>query len=417
MLYYLFQYINQYFDFPGLGLFNFLTFRAACAIILSLIISLIIGRRLINVLQVLQIGETVRDLGLEGQTKKAGTPTMGGLIILASIVIPCLLFARLQNTYIIILLVTTVWLGFIGFLDDYIKVFKKDKEGLAGKFKILGQVLLGIFVGLMLYFSPNSIIRIKATPDELLKYKVKQEIYIEKPNGSVQKHYDVNAPLTTIPFLKNNEFNYTFFIQFLGENAHKYTWIIYVLMVIFIITAVSNAANLTDGIDGLATGVSAVIGAALGLFAWVSGNTIFSDYLHIMYIPNLGELLIFAGCFVGSCLGFFWYNAYPARVFMGDTGSLALGGIIAVFALCIRKELLIPVLCGIFLVENLSVMLQVAYFKYTKRKFGEGRRIFLMSPLHHHFQKKGIHENKITIRFIIVGIMLAIVSIITLKLR
>lgn len=417
MLYYLLQYLDKYFDFPGSGLFNFLTFRAACAIILSLIISLIIGRRVIGTLRELQIGESVRDLGLEGQVKKAGTPTMGGLIILASILIPCLLFARLQNTYIIILLVSTIWLGLLGFLDDYIKVFRKNKEGLAGRYKIVGQIMLGCFVGAMLYFSPHTHIRIQATQEELAHYEVKQEVYLEKSNGKVVKYHDIKAPLTTIPFFKNNEFDYRFFIQFLSENSYKYTWLVYVLFVIFIITAVSNAANLTDGIDGLATGVSAVIGATLGLLAWISGNTIFADYLNVMYIPNLGELLIFAGCFVGACLGFFWYNAYPARVFMGDTGSLALGGVIAVFALCIRKEFLIPILCGIFVVENLSVMIQVAYFKYTKRKYGEGRRIFLMSPLHHHFQKKGIHENKITVRFIIVGIMLAIVSIITLKLR
>ncbi|HNT79888.1 MAG TPA: phospho-N-acetylmuramoyl-pentapeptide-transferase [Bacteroidia bacterium] len=408
MLFYLFEYLDKAFDFPGAGVFRFISFRAAMAIITSLVISLLFGKKIIAMLHRKQVGESIRDLGLEGQKEKEGTPTMGGLIILSAILIPTLLFARIANVYIIIMLISTVWLGAIGFLDDYIKVFRKNKKGLAGKFKIAGQIGLGLIVGGILYFSDSVIVRedvILATP------------VIENSIANTSASIDIKSTKTTIPFLKNNEFNYEYLISALPGDQEIWLPIVFILAVILIVTAVSNGANITDGIDGLATGTSAIIGATLGIFAYVSGNTIFADYLNIMYIPNTGELLVFMSAFVGACVGFLWYNAYPAQVFMGDTGSLALGGIIAVFAISIRKELLIPIICGVFLVENLSVMMQVSYFKYTKKRFGEGRRIFKMSPLHHHFQKLGYNESKIVTRFWIVGIFLAVLSIITLKLR
>ncbi len=419
MLYYLFQYLNKYFDLPGAGVFQYISFRAAFAIIASLIISLIIGKSLIRYLQKKQVGEIVRDLGLEGQLKKQGTPTMGGLIILAAILIPTLLFAKLGNVYILIMLLCTIWLGLIGFIDDYIKVFKKDKRGLAGKFKIIGQVILGLVVGLILNFSHTVTVRreiVKINPKEKIEMSEFQSSS-ERDTSVSAKFVDVHSPITTIPFVKNHEFNYSKLLTWLSSDLEKYTWILYTLVVIFIITAVSNGANITDGIDGLAAGSSAIIGATLGVFAYVSGNINTANYLNIMYIPNSGELVIFLAALIGACIGFLWYNTYPAQVFMGDTGSLALGGIIGTMALVLRKELLIPILCGIFVVENLSVILQVGYFKYTKRKYGEGRRIFKMSPLHHHYQKLNYPEPKIVTRFWIVGIMLAVLTIITLKLR
>ncbi len=419
MLYYLFQYLNQYFDLPGAGVFQYISFRAAFAIVASLIISLLIGKSLIRYLQKKQVGEIVRDLGLEGQLKKQGTPTMGGLIILAAILIPTLLFAKLQNVYIIIMLLCTIWLGLIGFLDDYIKVFKKDKRGLAGKFKVVGQVILGLVVGLILNFSDSVTVRreiVKSNPKERIEMSEFQSS-AEKDTSVTAKFVDVHSPITTIPFVKNHEFNYSKLLTWFSTDLEKYTWILYTLVVIFIITAVSNGANITDGIDGLAAGSSAIIGATLGVFAYVSGNINTANYLNIMYIPNSGELVIFLAALIGACIGFLWYNTYPAQVFMGDTGSLALGGIIGTLALVLRKELLIPILCGIFLVENLSVIIQVGYFKYTKRKYGEGRRVFKMSPLHHHYQKLNYPEPKIVTRFWIVGIMLAVLTIITLKLR
>lgn len=417
MLYYLFNYLNKALSFPGAGVFQYISFRAAMAVITSLTISMIFGRSLINYLKKKQVGEIVRDLGLEGQKEKQGTPTMGGLIILASILIPTLLFAKLHNIYIILMLITTVWLGLIGFIDDYIKVFKKDKKGLAGKFKIIGQVTLGLIVGATMYFHDGIVIREKGQEKQYVTtHNILNEANYEKAK-EVFNNGSVKSTKTTIPFVKNNEFDYSILIPWRGDNYIKWGWIIFIPIVILIITAVSNGANLTDGIDGLATGTSSIIGVTLGILAWVSGNIIFANYLNIMYIPDTGELTIFIGAFVGATIGFLWYNSYPAQVFMGDTGSLALGGIIAVFAILIRKELLIPVLCGIFLVENLSVMMQVSYFKYTKKRYGEGRRIFRMSPLHHHFQKLGYHESKIVQRFFIVGIMLAIITIVTLKLR
>jgi phospho-N-acetylmuramoyl-pentapeptide-transferase len=417
MLYYLFEYLNQL-DIPGAGVFKYISFRAASALILSLIISMLFGKRIIKMLHKKQVGESIRDLGLEGQLEKKGTPTMGGLIILAAIIIPTLLFSKLNNIYVILMLVSTVMLGFIGFIDDYIKVFKKNKDGLAGKFKIAGQFSVGLFAALILYFHPDVVVK-KKIYNETAPAHITIEIENDVEKKKVE-HYtweEIKSTVTTIPFFKNNEFNYTKLLSFLGEKATSYAWLIFIPIVIFIVTAVSNGANITDGIDGLATGTSAIIGAVLAVFAYVSGNTVFADYLNIMYIPNTGELVIFISAFVGSCVGFLWYNSYPAQVFMGDTGSLALGGIIAVFSLAVRKELLIPVFCGIFLIENLSVMMQVSYFKYTKKKYGEGRRIFKMSPLHHHYQKQGYHEAKIVSRFWIVGIMLAILSIVTLKLR
>ncbi|MFO8086474.1 MAG: phospho-N-acetylmuramoyl-pentapeptide-transferase [Bacteroidales bacterium] len=415
MFYYLFDYLDTAMDFPGAGVFQYISFRAAASVITSLVITMLFGKRLINYLRKKQVGESVRNLGLEGQIEKQGTPTMGGLIILGAILIPTFLFARLDNVYIQLMLFTTIWLGAIGFLDDYIKVFKKDKKGLAGKFKVLGQVVLGIVVGLTMYFSEDIKIREKVPHQEI-------EEIAESHDGEVNvtqiyEKESVKSTKTTIPFVKNNELDYALLIAWIGKGAKDYAWIIFIPIVILIITAVSNGANLTDGLDGLATSSSAVVGGTLGILAWVSGNIIFADYLNIMYLPDTGELTIFISAFVGATIGFLWYNAYPAQVFMGDTGSLAIGGIIAVFAILIRKELLIPILCGIFLIENLSVMMQVAYFKYSKKRYGVGKRIFLMAPLHHHYQKKGYHEAKIVIRFFIVGIMLAVLTIITLKLR
>lgn len=421
MLYYLFRYLDQHFDFPGAGVFQYISFRAAMAIITSLIISLIFGKTIIRYLHRKQVGETVRDLGLVGQKEKQGTPTMGGFIILAAILIPTLLFARLLNVYVILMIVTTVWLGLIGFLDDYIKVFKKDKEGLAGRFKIMGQVGLGLIVGITLYFNKHVVVKDRIQKDRITVEHVESNSNViedlRQHEGALYSGTAVKTTRTTIPFVKNHEFDYADLLRWLGDNYLDWAWLIFIPVVILIITAVSNGANITDGIDGLATGTSAIVGATLGILAYVSGNTVFANYLNIMYIPFTGELVVFMAAFVGACVGFLWYNAYPAQVFMGDTGSLALGGIIATFAIAIRKELLIPILCGIFLVENLSVVMQVSYFKYTKKKYGEGRRIFKMSPLHHHYQKLGYHESKIVSRFWIIGIFLAIVTIVTLKLR
>ncbi|HQG55633.1 MAG TPA: phospho-N-acetylmuramoyl-pentapeptide-transferase [Bacteroidales bacterium] len=418
MLYYLFKYLDSL-DVPGAGVFEYISFRSAAAVITSLIISLLIGKRIIQYLQVKQIGEVVRDLGLEGQYRKEGTPSMGGIIILASIVIPVVLFAKLNNIYIILMLTTTMWLGFMGFLDDYIKIFRKNKAGLAGKFKIAGQVGLGLIVGVVFYFSDDVII-VERVPVSSLTRAERAEIIENNRNVLQQSEINIErkSTKTTIPFVKNNEFDYRWLVSFAPEPWREIlTWIVYVIIVIFIVTAVSNGANLTDGLDGLATGVSAITGAALGALAYVSSNIIYARYLNIMYIPGSEELVIFASAFIGATVGFLWYNSYPAQVFMGDTGSLALGGIIAVFAIVIRKELLIPVLCGIFLAENLSVVIQVSWFKYTRKKYGEGRRIFLMSPLHHHYQKKGYPEPKIVTRFWIVAIILAVLSIVTLKIR
>lgn len=410
MLYYLFEYLDKHFSLPGAGLFQYISFRSAMAFALSLLLSTIYGRRIIEKLRSLQVGETVRDLGLEGQKQKAGTPTMGGLIIIFSTLIPVFLIAKLDNIYIIVLIVTTIWMGIIGFIDDYIKVFKKNKEGLKGRFKIIGQVALGVFVGFVLYFNPDVVVKEKLHADQI----VQTEVLAVPSNHFSEAH---KSTKTTIPFVKNNEFDYVQLISWMGKNAKDYVWLIFILVTIFIITAVSNGANLSDGIDGLAAGTSAIIVLALALFAWVSGNIIFADYLNVMYIPNSGEMTIFISAFVGGLVGFLWYNTFPAEVFMGDTGSLTIGGIIAVLAIAVRKEFLIPILAGIFLAENLSVVLQVSYFKYTKKRTGVGKRIFLMSPLHHHFQKKGYHESKIVTRFWIVGILLAVISILTLKVR
>lgn len=416
MIYHLFTYLNHY-DIPGAGMFRYLSFRASMAVITSLVISMIIGKWIIRMLRRYQIGESVRDLGLDGQDRKQGTPTMGGIIILASILVPVLLFANLTNIYIILMLVSTLWLGLIGFLDDYIKVYKKNKEGLRGKFKIIGQIGLGLIVGITLFLSDDAMIRerIPITGENFQEFRT-QEMQVDNNRNLyvVQEH---KRPLTTIPFVKDNEFDYTWLVWFAGEYADRLVWIVFVLAVIFIVTAVSNGANLTDGLDGLATGSAAIIGVTLGILAWLSGNAIYANYLNIMHIPYSGELVIYAGAFVGATIGFLWYNSFPAQVFMGDTGSLSLGGIIAVFAVVIRKELLIPILCGIYLVESLSVVLQVGFFKRTRRKYGEGRRIFLMAPIHHHYQKKGYPEPKIVIRFWIVGILLAVISVVTLKIR
>ena len=413
MLYYLFEYLEKQFQFPGASLFGYLTFRAAVAIILSLLISTIFGKRIIKFLQRQQLGESIRDLGLEGQVEKAGRPTMGGIIIILATLIPVLLLAKLENVYIILLIVTTLWMGTIGFIDDYIKKFKNNKEGLKGRFKVLGQVGLGIIVGTTLYFHPEVTIK------EKLPIAQQQEILAQDNNASATKLFKVEerSTKTTIPFVKKNEFDYATLITWISPGLAKYAWLLFIPIVIFIITAVSNGANLTDGIDGLAAGTSAIIVLTLGIFAWVSGNIIFSDYLNIMYIPRVEEITIYIAAFVGALIGFLWYNTYPAQVFMGDTGSLTIGGIIAVIAIAVRKEWLIPVLCGIFLAENLSVVMQVGYFKYTKKKYGEGRRIFKMSPLHHHYQKSGYHESKIVTRFWIISILLAIISIVTLKIR
>ena len=414
MLYYIFDYLDK-FNFPGAGLFNYISFRAAMALLMSLFVSIHFGKRIINKLRNQQIGETVRDLGLSGQLEKSGTPTMGGIIILAAILIPTLLLAKLQNVYVITMIISIIWLGLIGFLDDYIKVFKKNKEGLKGRFKIIGQIGVGLIVGCILYFSDEVVVH-KRVP---LNYRLKMdESFVTHKHiqneGENYKWIKTDDMTTTIPFMKGNEFNYNWLI---GDSHKSYGWLLFIPIVIFIVIAVSNGANMTDGLDGLATGSSAIIGIALAVLAYVSSNYKFADYLNVMYIPNAEELVVFISAFVGACIGFLWYNSYPAQVFMGDTGSLALGGIIAVFAISIRKELLIPVLCGIFLIENLSVILQVGYFKFTKKQFGEGRRIFLMAPLHHHYQKKGIHEAKIVARFWIIAVLLAVITIVTLKLR
>ncbi|MCL6268058.1 phospho-N-acetylmuramoyl-pentapeptide-transferase [Flagellimonas myxillae] len=406
MLYYLFEYLEKQYQLPGAGLFGFLTFRAAMSVMLSLLIAMVYGKRIILFLQKKQIGESIRDLGLEGQQQKAGTPTMGGLIIIISTLIPVLLFADIKNIYIILLIITTIWMGIIGFVDDYIKIFKKDKKGLKGRFKIMGQVVLGLIVGSIMYFHPEVTIKEKDST------RITEDFNVEQVFGQETK-----SVMTNVPFFKNNELDYAEWISWAGEGMESYAWLIFIPVVIFIITAVSNGANLTDGIDGLAAGSSAIIVLTLGIFAWVSGNIEFSDYLDIFYIPRVGELLIFIAAFVGALIGFLWYNAFPAQVFMGDTGSLTIGGVIAVIAIIVRKELLIPILCGIFFAETLSVMLQVSYFKRTKKKYGEGKRLFLMAPLHHHFQKKMYHESKIVTRFWIIGIFLAIVSIVTLKIR
>ena len=410
MLYYLFTYLERRYDFPGAGLFQYITFRGSLAVILSLFIATVYGKKIINYLHKKQIGETIRDLGLEGQSEKAGTPTMGGLIIILATLIPVLLFAKLENIYVILLIVTTLWMGTIGFIDDYIKLYKKNKAGMPGKFKVIGQVGLGIFVGATMYFHPGITVRGGATSSnattEIAASGTSQQFYTNK-----------KAMFTTIPFVKKNEFDYGTLISWAGENYRSYIWLIFIPIVIFIITAVSNGANLTDGIDGLAAGTSAIIGVTLALFAWVSGNIVLSEYLNVMYLPNTGELTIFVTAFVGALIGSLWYNTYPAQIFMGDTGSLTIGGIIAVIAIAVRKELLIPVLCGIFLIENFSVVIQVGWFKYTKKKFGEGRRVFRMAPLHHHYQIKGFHESKIVTRFWIIGIFLALITVVTLKIR
>ena len=413
MLYFLFTWLDQQYNIPGAGVFQYISFRTGMAVILSLFLTTVYGSRLIRILSAKQVGEPVRNLGLEGQMQKQGTPTMGGLIILLGILLPTLLFARLDNIYIILMLITTVWMGTIGFIDDYIKVFKKDKEGLAGRFKIMGQVGLALIIGWTMYFHPDIVVREQVSFPTVADARVE----VHKKGNDLYYTQDVKSTQTNFPFYKDNEFDYAKVLTFFRDDLKDYSLLVFLLVVIIIVTAVSNGANLTDGIDGLATGTSAIVGVTLAILAYVSGNTIFADYLNIMYIPNSGELVIFAGAFVGACVGFLWYNSFPAQVFMGDTGSLAIGGIIAAFAIMIRKELLIPALCGIFLIENLSVMIQVTYFKYTKRRFGEGRRVFLMSPLHHHYQKKGYHESKIVTRFWIVGIILAILTIVTLKLR
>ena len=436
MFYYLFNWLNKSYHIPGAGLFQFLSFRIAMAVVFSLLIATVYGKRIINILKRKQIGESVRELGLQGEQQKKGTPTMGGIIILVSILIPTLLFANLDKVYIRLMVLCTVWLGIIGFLDDLFKIRarktavskgeaykKKDSDGLAGISKVIGQVGLGIIIGLTLYFSNAVTVEREifstgnATLQKGERLSKDSNIIYRTLDGEQKRFVKVQTPITTIPFVKNHEFNYSRLITWMGAGAEKYTWIIYVLIVIFIVTAVSNGANLTDGLDGLAAGVSAIIGAGIGVFVYISGNYVFADYFDVMYIPNLGELSIFVGAFVGACIGFLGYNAYPAQVFMGDTGSLALGGIIASLAFIVRKELLIPIFCGIFLVENLSVIIQVGYFKYTKKKYGEGKRVFLMSPLHHHYQKKGFHENKIAFRFWVITILLVVASLVTLKIR
>ncbi|KIO43805.1 MULTISPECIES: phospho-N-acetylmuramoyl-pentapeptide-transferase [Porphyromonadaceae] len=416
MFYHIFDYLEQL-NFPGAGMFHYITFRSACAIILSLLIATVVGKRIIRMLQRQQVGEEIRDLGLEGQMQKKGTPTMGGVIILLAILLPVILFARLDNVYIQLMIISTIWLGLIGFLDDYIKVFRKHKEGLKGRFKVIGQVGLGLIVGLTLYLNDGVVIREKVSFSEVGELVSTVDEGFSTKDSAKALAKDVKSTKTTIPFFKNNEFDYAWFGVFAGKYAEEVGWIVFIVITILIVTAVSNGANLTDGLDGLATGTSAIVGATLGILAYVSGNMVYADYLNIMYIPHSGELVVFIAAFIGATIGFLWYNSFPAQVFMGDTGSLSLGGIIAVFAIIIHKELLIPILCGIFLMENLSVVMQVSYFKYTKKKYGEGRRVFLMSPLHHHFQKKGIPEPKIVTRFWIVGIALAVLTIVTLKIR
>lgn len=414
MLYYLFTYLDKHWNLAGAGLFQYISFRFAMAVILSLVITTIFGKDLIRLLHKKQVGETIRDLGLAGEKQKQGTPTMGGLIILGGILIPTLLFAKLSNVYVQLMIVATVWMGAVGFLDDYIKVFRKNKEGLSGKFKVVGQVVLAIIIGWVMYYHPSIVTRQKVAGP-----KMGEHVEIQQNFDGSKNYYNVQvkSTKTNIPFYKNNEFDYGKVLTIFGLDGTKYAFWVFLAFVIIIVTAVSNGANITDGIDGLATGTSAIIGATLAVLAYLSGNSVFADYLNIMYIPNSGELVVFMGAFVGACIGFLWYNAYPAQVFMGDTGSLAIGGIIAAFAIMIRKELLIPLLCGIFLVENLSVIMQVSYFKYTKKKYGEGKRIFRMAPLHHHYQKKGYHESKIVTRFWILGIILAVITIVTLKVR
>jgi phospho-N-acetylmuramoyl-pentapeptide-transferase len=416
MFYFLGSWLDR-FNFAGAGLFQYISFRSAMALITALIISLLFGKRIINYLRVKQVGESVRDLGLDGQMQKTGTPTMGGIIILSAILVPTLLFAKLNNVYIILMLLTTTWLGLIGFLDDYIKVFKKNKAGLAARFKIVGQVSLGVIIGLTMFFQKDVVVGDKIlvkTTDVTVNDSVAG---LENQDGLTYKYVESRGSTTTIPFVKNNEFNYQWLVSWLGDKESRWTWIVFVLVVILILTFISNGANITDGLDGLATGSSAIIGATLGILAYVSGNYELAHYLNIMYIPNSGELAVFVSAFIGATVGFLWYNSYPAQVFMGDTGSLALGGIIAVFAVLIRKELFIPILCGVFVVENVSVMMQVGWFKYTRKRFGAGRRIFLMAPLHHHFQKKGYAEPKIVIRFLIIGLLLAVITVVTLKIR
>jgi phospho-N-acetylmuramoyl-pentapeptide-transferase len=415
MLYYLFEFIERNYDIPGAGLFSYITFRAGLAIVLSLVISMIFGKRIIRSLKRLQVGETVRDLGLSGQKEKEGTPTMGGLIIILAILIPCLLLARLDNIYIIIMMLSTIWMGTIGFIDDFIKVFRKNKEGLSGKFKVLGQIGLGLIIGLTMLYSNDILVRMDADTAAAKGYEVVESFPAE--NAAQVNMVYVKTTLTNVPFFKGNQLDYRSLLWFLGDNAILWVWIVFIPITVFIVTAVSNGANMTDGIDGLATGVSAIIAATLAIMAYISGNTIFADYLNVFYLPYTEELVIFAGCFLGACIGFLWYNAHPAQVFMGDTGSLTIGGIIAAMAILLRKELLIPLLCGIFLIETLSVIIQVWYFKYSRKKYGEGRRVFLMSPIHHHYQKKGMHESKIVTRMWIVGMLLAVLTIITLKIR
>ncbi len=417
MLYYLFEFLERHYTFPGTGVFHYITFRAGLAIILSLIISMLFGRRIISSLKRLQVGEQIRELGLEGQNAKQGTPTMGGIIIILATLVPCLLLASLDNIYIILMMLTTLWMGAIGFIDDYIKVFRKDKRGLRGRFKVLGQVVLGCIIGVAMLSSDDIVVRLTPAEAAAGKYELVDTVHTMLPTGVSTEMVYAKTNLTNVPFLKGNRLDYKWLLGFLGDNAGEFVWLLFIPLMILIVTAVSNGANLTDGLDGLAAGISAIIGATLAILAYVSGHNVIADYLNILYLPYTGELVIFSGGFVGACIGFLWYNAYPARVFMGDTGSLMIGGVIATLAILIRKELLIPILCGVFLVENLSVILQVYYFKYTRKKYGEGRRIFLMSPLHHHYQKKGMHESQIVTRFWIVGILLAVLTIITLKVR
>ncbi len=417
MLYYLFDFFDQAFDLPGARLFRYVSFRSAMAIISSLVISIVWGDKIINRLRRAQIGESVRDLGLQGQKEKEGTPTMGGVIIVLAIVIPCLLFTKLDNIYIQILLISTLWMAAVGGIDDYIKVFKKDKAGLKSKFKILGQVVLGLFVGLIMFFHNDVVVRMPVTEAAQNGYTIVKEIDLQDNEGVERSYAYVKTGLTNVPFFKNNKLNYRSILFFLEDNSDGLYWIVFIPFVIFVITAVSNAANLTDGLDGLAAGVSAIIAMTLAIFAYVSSNALFSDYLDILFLPKSEELVVFSAALIGACIGFLWYNSYPAKVFMGDTGSLAIGGVIAVLSIVLRKELLIPLLCGVFFIEALSVTIQVSYFKYTKKKYGEGRRVFRMSPIHHHYQKLGMHEAKIVTRFWILGILLAILAIVTLKLR
>jgi phospho-N-acetylmuramoyl-pentapeptide-transferase len=418
MFYYLFNYLDTEFSLPGAGMFQYISFRAALSVITSLVITILFGKKLITFLKRKQVRETVRDLGLKGQKEKQGTPTMGGLIILGAILIPALLFTKLDNIYIILIIISTVWLGIVGFIDDYIKVFKKDKKGLAAKFKILGQIGLGLIIGITMYFSDSIVIKEKHIELKSTYQKQTKEI-INNNDKSFKAMFKepTKSMKTTIPFIKNNEFDYSSLLSWLGDDYKRFTWIIFIPIVILIVCAVSNSVNITDGLDGLATSSSAIIGATLGILAWVSGNTIFADYLNIMYIPDIGELTVFVSAFIGACIGFMWYNSYPAQIFMGDTGSLSIGGIIAVFAIMIRKEFLLPILCGVLLIESMSVIIQVSYFKYTKKKYKQGKRFYLMAPLHHHYQKKGYPEPKIVNRFMIVGIFLAVLTIITLKIR